>query len=996
MRPRHLTGLPGNVYAGVRLAQHIAARAFSLLAGFLFATASLAASNVIQYTYDAAGNITNITRQSTGGFAITSFTPSSGPVGTAVTIYGMGFSATPANNAVTFNGTAATVTASDSGSIATMVPSGATTGRIAVTVGGVTVMSSLDFVVTVAGAPTITSFTPTTGAAGTSVSITGTNFNPSSGATTFAINGVAATGSATSATAGTLSVPGNASSGRIAATTSVGTGSSVNDFIIPPSGLVATDIEAAVRISAGGGNSQVRVGTANRSALVLFDGTVNGWYSLQFNALDLSPTTAALTYKVIKPDNTVLVSGSLLMSGVQSIHLPKLPASGTYTLQLSPGIATLNTMVRLEANPVLVADGADAAIAQDYNQQTSRFVFDATSGQRVGFGLKGLTFNPSGSSAVLYFYAPDGSGAGQVTCAAASGSNLAANCDYSLVAAASGTYQVITGQNAAVVGGRVQISSPATGTLASDVMQTVSLTRVGQQAAYTFAIAAGDSVGVDVSNLALAPQSGVLTATVLKPDGTQLVTASPNQPASGYLELGANQPAGTYTVFVEPANGAYGTFNITLKAGTVLTTTSSPTSFAPAGIAENVRARFTATAGQTLSLGVGSVTDTTGSGAATVLVNRADRSTLDSVSCNPSLMGGNCRIQLDNLAAGTYSVVVKPASGAKITGTVALSSDLTGTLTPGTTQSLSVTRVGQRSTYTFTGNTGDNIGISMFAFATNPATEYLTLRINKPDGTQLFSKTDWRAYNSNVLSLPATGTYTAIVNSDGPTFGVNLLIDPGTLLTVNGSTASLSADANGRPLRFRFAGTAGQRVDLGIYGLSYAISSGSTTSMVINAPDGSNIDSVACSTSTSGSCDYTIASLGATGTYVVLLVPPAASQINAGTFAVSTPLTGTFVVGDPAQSISISRAGQTARYTFSGTSGQTLRFSWSSVSVAGTGSVAVTVITPGGATLNSNSFANGASGGFDISTLPSTGTYTVVLDPPSGTTMSGSFSLVTR
>jgi hypothetical protein len=32
----------------------------------------------------------------------------------------------------------------------------------------------------------------------------------------------------------------------------------------------------------------------------------------------------------------------------------------------------------------------------------------------------------------------------------------------------------------------------------------------------------------------------------------------------------------------------------------------------------------------------------------------------------------------------------------------------------------------------------------------------------------------------------------------------------------------------------------------------------------------------------------------------------------------------------------------------------------------------------------------------DIAALPTTGTYTIVLDPDSGTTMSGSFSLVTR
>src|SRR6267378_2266822 len=135
------------------LARKLLATLFSLSV----ASAALAASNVVEFTYDAAGNITNIVRQAVAGFGITSFDPTSGPVGTTVTIYGMGFSATPANNTVKFNGVTATVTASATGSINTSVPSGASTGRITVTVGGSTATSGVDFVVTVPGAPTITS-----------------------------------------------------------------------------------------------------------------------------------------------------------------------------------------------------------------------------------------------------------------------------------------------------------------------------------------------------------------------------------------------------------------------------------------------------------------------------------------------------------------------------------------------------------------------------------------------------------------------------------------------------------------------------------------------------------------------------------------------------------------------------------------------------------------------------------------------------------------------
>jgi len=69
--------------------------------------------------------------------SITSLNPTSGPVGTSVTIAGTNFGATQGTSTITFNGTAATATSWSAVSIAAAVPSGATTGNVVVTVGGV-------------------------------------------------------------------------------------------------------------------------------------------------------------------------------------------------------------------------------------------------------------------------------------------------------------------------------------------------------------------------------------------------------------------------------------------------------------------------------------------------------------------------------------------------------------------------------------------------------------------------------------------------------------------------------------------------------------------------------------------------------------------------------------------------------------------------------------------------------------------------------------------
>jgi YD repeat-containing protein len=146
--------------------------------GRLVAVVDLAGEAAV-YTYDAVGNLLSISRYSSSVVSIIEFTPNSGSIGTAVTIYGTGFSTTPSQNAITFNGVAAAVASATSTQIITSVPAGATTGPIAITTPTGTATSSTSFIVGQSGPPTITEFTPTIGVSGTAVTITGTNFETS-------------------------------------------------------------------------------------------------------------------------------------------------------------------------------------------------------------------------------------------------------------------------------------------------------------------------------------------------------------------------------------------------------------------------------------------------------------------------------------------------------------------------------------------------------------------------------------------------------------------------------------------------------------------------------------------------------------------------------------------------------------------------------------------------------------------------------------------------
>src|SRR5258706_4157 len=93
-------------------------------------------------------NLVFVNRAYSQAPSISSFTPTSGPIGTSVSMTGSSFSTTPADNIVYFGATKATVSASTPTQLTTIVPAGSTYQPITVTANGLTAYSNAPFVVT--------------------------------------------------------------------------------------------------------------------------------------------------------------------------------------------------------------------------------------------------------------------------------------------------------------------------------------------------------------------------------------------------------------------------------------------------------------------------------------------------------------------------------------------------------------------------------------------------------------------------------------------------------------------------------------------------------------------------------------------------------------------------------------------------------------------------------------------------------------------------------
>jgi RHS repeat-associated protein len=229
---------------------------------------------------DAGVNSNGVSFTVVSAPAVTGLSTSSGVTGTAVTITGTNFGS---SGSVTFNGTVASVTSWAATSIGVTVPSGATTGNVVVFASGV---NSNGWSFTVLN-PTITSLSVNTGAVGTAVTITGTNFGSSG---TVAFNGIAASTTSWTATSISATVPNGAATGNVI----------VNSGGLNSNGFVFTVIST---LPIGWSDSDVgavgMLGTA---------GFANGTFTLQGSGQYIGSTADQMhfAYQALSGDGTII------------------------------------------------------------------------------------------------------------------------------------------------------------------------------------------------------------------------------------------------------------------------------------------------------------------------------------------------------------------------------------------------------------------------------------------------------------------------------------------------------------------------------------------------------------------------------------------------------------------------------------------------------------------------------------------------------------------
>ncbi len=915
-----------------------------------------------RYSYDSVGNLLSISRQSSALVSVIEFTPKSGLAGTVVTIYGTGFSTTPSSNTVTFNGTAATVSSSSETQIVTTVPAGATTGLISVTTSAGSDSSDVPFVVGTNG-PIITSFTPNIGVAGTAVTITGQNFETTPHNNRAKFNATVATITTATATSIATSVPGATTSGRISVTTAMGEGVSADDFFVPPSPYVAADVEMTARMAIGD-TKLVTINTGNKIALVVFDGVAGQKISLQMTGVTIS--SSAIT--IFNPNGATLASAGSVGTGGGFIDTQTLGTTGTYTLMVDPastntGSMTLNLFNIVNVSATITAGGT-TPITIVTSGQNAEVTFTGASGQHVSLTVSGVTIPGTTTYTVKK---PDGSTLASGGFGTSGGfleiPYLPTAGTYTILVDPSGTS---TGNFSLTLNDATDVTDMITPGGAAVVITT---TVPGQNARLTFSGTAGQRFAVNAAT----NFSVCWTLAIVKPDGTNL-SSTFTCGSDLFIDPQQLPVSGTYAILIDPSGSGTGQATVTAYDVTDVTGTItidgplvSQTINTPGQV---IRLTFSGTSGVRLSVNSTSTFTTCW----TLAILKPDATQLSSTfTCGSALFVDP--IQLPT--TGTYTLIGDPSGSGtgQLNAQLYSVTDTTQSITVGGSSVVStVGTPGQVNRLTFSGTAGQRVSV-------NSATTFTTcwtIAIFKPDATQLSSNfTCGSSFFVDPQQLPTTGTYTIVLDPSGAgtgqaTTNVYNVVDTTQSITVGGAAVVSPINTPGQIARLTFSGTTSQRVSVN-----------STTTFTtcwtlrILKPDATQLSSTF-------SCGATIfvepQQLPVNGTYTIELDPSGAGTGLATTNAYNvTDVSGSVTINGAAFALNITVPGQNGNITFSGTASQlaTVRIANSTLSC-----VTVTLLKPDGTSLTST-FTCGGTFNLSQQTLPTTGTYTIKVDPNS-------------
>ncbi len=942
------------------------------------------------YSWDSAGNLLSISRHSSATLSIIQLASTKAAIGETVTIDGTGFSTTPASDTVKFNGTSATVSAATALSLTVKVPVGATTGTVTVkTPGEGPVTSAQTFTVVESTTPTITSLSGSVAAAGEEITISGSHFESAASGNVVTLNRSRPEVTSTSTSSIKFKVPSATLGGHVSVSTTNGS-STGPDLFIPPNEMATSKVGTTGRFSLNESKS-VSFAGSEKVAVMLFDGTAGQRASIVLSESTIEAGTASIW----GPSGSELSSGVFSKSEGGMVDGTTLPSTGTYTLLLEPSGPSSGSVkvtsygfqdVTGSISPESTAEGTSQPVSISTPGRNARYSVKMTTGEKVSLKTTSSAFsgsysiswlNSKGETLYSEYWNPTENSYWNPKTFESAGT-------YTLLVDPAGT---TTGSVTLKLWKDPDITGQTLTPSAEGATKTSTISVPGQRELISFS-------GSKEQKVSLVPSESTFSGgslSILTPKGTELSGSG-----GGFTEI--HEPstlpeAGTYSIVVDPENDNTGTLKVTAYKVEDLTGSISPAATAE-GTSQSVslptpgqvaRYSVTMTAGEKVSL---KTTSSAFSGYYYISWLNSKGETLFSEYWNST---ENRYWEPKTFAsAGTDTLLVDPEG--TNTGSVTLKlwkdPDVTGqTITPstgGATKTSTISVPGERELITFSGSKEQKVSLvpSESTFTSG------SLSILTPEGTELSGSSSGFSEIDGPVTLPEAGTYSIVIDPENDSTGSVQLtaytakdltgsISPAA--TAEGTSQSVSLPTPGQVARYSVTMTAGEKVSLkttssafsGYYYISWLNSKGETLfSEYWNSTENRY---------------WNPKTFASAGTYT-LLVDPEGTNTGSVTLKLwkDPDITGQTITpstGGATKTSTISVPGERELITFSGTKGQKISLVPSENKMS---EGSLSILTPKGTELS------GSGGGFSEihgpSTLPETGTYSIVVDPENDNT----------
>ncbi|WP_194714290.1 IPT/TIG domain-containing protein [Noviherbaspirillum soli] len=800
------------------------------------------------------------------------------------------------------------------------------------------------------GALNIAGFSPGQGSIGSTVNIVGSGFDLAAANNTVTFNGIETRATAASASSLTVIVPPGATTGKITVqnardVASTGTDYRVVGSLVPSISAITPDV--------GMPGSMVSISGSN-----FLPGTAD-------NRVTLSQRTASV--KSAQP-------------ALLTVTVPTQAGSGKFQVTNAYGTAISSADFFIPPSPYGAQQievkkrmglGETVAIPKISEGKLAMILFDATAGQRVSISLSAITI----SYGKILLVKPDGttmkSDPFWMDSTIVDFPALPTTGTYAIVVVPSYAGAITMQLNG--FDDLVEVITP--GGPAVTVMTTVP----GQNASLTFRGVAGQRIGMRVSGVTV---PSAIAMTLLRPDGAAMASSSYISSSGEYFDAMELTLTGTYTIKLDPRGMGVGSMAVQLydvpadvkaeiqPGGPAVTVTTTV-------IGQNASLTFSGVAGQRIGMRVSGVTVPS---AIAMRLLRPDGTTMASSSYISSY--GEYFDAMELTLTGTYTIKLDSREMGVGSMTVELYDvpvDVRAEIQPGgPAVTVATTVIGQNASLTFSGVAGQRIGMRVSG-VTVPSAIAMTLL--RPDGTTMASSSYISSYGEyfDAMELTLTGTYTIKLDPRGMGVGsmavelYDVPVDVRAEIQPGGPAVTVATTVIGQNASLTFSGVAGQRISMRVFG----ISSPNAIAMTLLRPDGTTVAS--SNYISSYGAFFDVMELRLTGTYTVKLDPRemAVGNMTVQLYVLPEEVITALVPGEPAATILTTVPGQNLSLSFDGNAGQMVTIYYTD---NGFGCFAIRLRNPAGGSIRSQ-YACGSSGKLDAQLLPTTGTYSLSIDP---------------